>query len=148
MKRLITFPPFYFFSAIAMAVLSRFVFPGYDVIGLPLCLWGLPVMGAGWYIMRRASCLFNKKQTTFYLGSPAAFVQEDVYRFSRNPMYLGALILLLGFAILTGNLSAFGCPVFFFAGIHFLCIPPEETIMEKTFGSAYLTYQKQVRRWI
>ncbi|MCG8552456.1 MAG: isoprenylcysteine carboxylmethyltransferase family protein [Desulfobacterales bacterium] len=148
MNRIITFPPFYFFSAILMAPFFILFFPSWTMIRFPSTLIGLPVMGAGLYLLQRSSGIFNERRTTFYLAPPDVFVREDVYRFSRNPMYLGALIFILGLCALTGNLLSFACPVLFFVSINFFCIPPEETLMEQTFGNEYLAYRSQVRRWI
>ena len=148
MYPIITFPPFYFFSAILMAPFFILFFPSWTMIRFPFSLTGLPVMFAGLYLLQRSSRIFNERNTTFYLASPTVFVKEDVYRFSRNPMYLGALIFILGLSVLTGNLLSFVCPVLFFVFINFLCIPPEETLMTKMFGDDYLVYSSQVRRWI
>ncbi len=63
-------------------------------------------------------------------------------------MYLGALILIMGLAVLLGNLLSLLTPLLFFIFINYLCIPPEEKIMQQTFGQDYLDYKQSVRRWL
>ena len=63
-------------------------------------------------------------------------------------MYLGMLIFIFGLAVFLGNLAGLAGSLIFFFAINYLCIPPEEAIMEKTFGNAYLEYKQRVRRWM
>ena len=99
-------------------------------------------------MLNASSGLFNQKQTTFYLEEPSVFVMSGFYKISRNPMYLGALVLIMGLAILLGNLLSLLTPLLFFIFINYLCIPPEEKIMQQTFGQDYLDYKQSVRRWL
>ena len=78
---------------------------------------------------------------------PNHLVDDGLFRYSRNPIYLGFTLSLFGLALLTANLAAFDV-VFFFLVVHFWYIPFEERIMEKEFGSDYINYKKQVRRWL
>lgn len=148
MHKIISFPPLYFFSAIVLSLGAYFLLPTFHWIDLPYRLTGLIMMIGGWYIVSKSSTLFHQKNTTFYLEEPSTFVQTGFYQYSRNPMYLGSLILIAGLSILLGNLLSLLAPLMFYLGIHYLCIPPEETIMEQTFGQEYLDYQKKVRRWL
>ena len=102
----------------------------------------------GLFILMKSSNLFHEKKTTFRLEKPTALVQNDFYKISRNPMYLGALIFIFGESVLMGNRISFICPILFFLFINFLCIPPEEMMMEKTFGRKYAEYKKNIRRWL
>jgi len=129
-------------------VLCPWLFPVANVTPWLLCVVGVLPLAIGCYLLRSGSRQFNKANTTFYLEKPAAFVYDGMFRYSRNPMYLGALLFVSGVALLTGNLVAMIAPVLFFGGINFLCIPPEEKIMKHTFGQAYLNYKNSVRRWI
>lgn len=105
-------------------------------------------MCMGHYIIKVSSNLFHKQKTTFTLEKSSSFVQNKFYRISRNPMYLGVLIIFLGLAILNGNLIAFISPLLFFLCMNYLCIPPEEVLMEQTFGDPYVQYKKKVRCWL
>lgn len=148
MKKKITFPPFYFFGIIGLNFACYFLFPEFSRIPFPYNLTGIVVIIAGYCILSRSSRIFDKNRTTFRLEKPSAFVQNDFYKISRNPMYLGALILISGQTLLMGSLISLICPALFFLCINYLCIPPEEALMEKTFGSEYLAYKQKVRRWL
>ena len=92
--------------------------------------------------------IFNEKGTTFILEKPTKLVKERYFRVSRNPMYLGSLIFIAGISLLLPSFIGFASILLFYLAINFLCIPPEEKLMEKTFGSEYLDYKKNVRKWI
>ena len=75
-------------------------------------------------------------------------VVRGVYRYSRNPMYLGLLSLLGAWAFYLSNLAAFaGLPLFVLA-MNRLQIRPEEAAMQAQFGDDYRMYCQEVRRWI
>lgn len=148
MNKIITFPPFYFFSIIILNFVFYFIFPEFNKICFPYNLAGIPAIIGGFHISNKSSNLFTKSKTTFRLEKPSAFVQSDFYKITRNPMYLGGLILIFGQTILMTNLISLINPVLFFLCINYLCILPEEAIMEKTFGTNYVKYKQQVRRWL
>ena len=75
-------------------------------------------------------------------------VTGGIYRFSRNPMYVGLTALLAGWAVfLAVPLTAIG-PVAFALFMHCFQILPEERVMAAKFGREYLDYKQRVRRWI
>ncbi len=147
-KNVILFPPFYFYFSFILSFVLFFIFPGSKIIVFPFNLIGGLAIIFGYYIMKNSCNIFLRKQTSFFLKTPSEFIQIGFYKISRNPMYLGMLICLFGQVILMGNLVPFIGPLFFFLCIHYLCIPPEEVIMEKTFGFSYLQYKRKVRRWL
>jgi protein-S-isoprenylcysteine O-methyltransferase Ste14 len=75
-------------------------------------------------------------------------VTSGMYRFSRNPMYLGLLLLLTGWALYVGALSALLLLPLFVLTITKMQIQPEELVLEELFGQSYLEYKSTVRRWI
>lgn len=75
-------------------------------------------------------------------------VISGLYRFSRNPMYLGMVILLIGLAVLLGNLSCLGLVAIFILYLGHFQIRLEEQALLKQFGSQYLDYCQTVRRWL
>jgi len=78
----------------------------------------------------------------------SALVTEGAYRYSRNPMYLGLLILLCGWAVYLGSISPLlFIPLFIFT-INNMQIHYEEKILEEKFSMAYRDYKQRVRRWI
>lgn len=92
--------------------------------------------------------VFNNKKTTFQNKEPSFFVKDGFYKYSRNPMYLGGLLFLIGLGILLGNIISFIVIIIFFFVMNFICIPVEEKIMESTFKVDYDNYKKNVRHWI
>lgn len=75
-------------------------------------------------------------------------VVQGMYRFTRNPMYLGMLIWLIGWAIYLGSLSPLiMLPVFIWV-LTVQQIVPEEDVLTEKFGAGYLAYKQRVRRWL
>lgn len=94
---------------------------------------------------------FFRKHTTINPIHPEntrVLVTTGTYRFTRNPMYMGLLFLLIGWAILLGSLSpVFMLPVFIWI-ITIEQIIPEEKILQQKFGEQYRVYKNSVNRWI
>lgn len=81
-------------------------------------------------------------------GAASALVVSGIYRYTRNPMYLGMAIVLLSLAIyLSHPLAALGV-VAFVAYIHRFQILPEERALRALFPGAFEAYAREVRRWI
>lgn len=75
-------------------------------------------------------------------------VTSGVYRFTRNPMYLGFFFILLGWSVWLSNYIAVIMVVPYVLYITRFQIIPEERFIEKQFGDEYLEYKSRVRRWI
>ncbi|MDA0999615.1 MAG: isoprenylcysteine carboxylmethyltransferase family protein [bacterium] len=80
--------------------------------------------------------------------TPACIVERGLYRFSRNPMYLGMVLLLMGGALALGSLPAFTAPIGFALALNLYQVPREEKELEAQFGDLYLEYARRVRRWL
>ena len=94
---------------------------------------------------------FIKNKTTANPLSPqktTKLVISGFYRYTRNPMYVGMLLVLLGTAILFGSLVCLLILPLFIVTINYLQISNEEKALETLFGEEYLSYKKQVRRWL
>jgi len=77
-----------------------------------------------------------------------ALVTSGVYAWTRNPMYLGLSILLLGWAIKLGTLSPLSGPLLFIPLIWHVQILPEEHALRMRFGKDYDQYCQRVNRWL
>jgi protein-S-isoprenylcysteine O-methyltransferase Ste14 len=77
-----------------------------------------------------------------------ALVTTGPYRLTRNPMYLGVVIIALGLAIWTGWQPMLAAPVLSFLTANFVHIPFEEAKLRRQFGAAYDAYTARVRRWV
>ncbi len=94
---------------------------------------------------------FRKARTTFDPLNPEKanqLVIDGFYRFSRNPMYMGMLLIVFGYAISKTYLLGFLPVLFFLLYITRFQIKPEEEAMIKLFGDDYRSYMTKVRRWI
>ncbi len=75
-------------------------------------------------------------------------VTSGIYRFSRNPMYVGFFLFLVAWAVLLGSLVICLLLPFFILVITKVQILPEERVLQRKFGDDYLNYKNRVRRWI
>ena len=95
--------------------------------------------------------LFAKFKTTITPLKPSnstALVTEGMYRYSRNPMYLGLLLLTIASTIWFGTWLGIIINIVFIFLINFLQIMPEEEALLEIFGKEYEEYKENVRRWI
>ncbi|MFT4650357.1 MAG: protein-S-isoprenylcysteine O-methyltransferase Ste14 [Flavobacteriales bacterium] len=94
---------------------------------------------------------FRQSKTTVNPLKPdraSALVTGGIYRFSRNPMYVGFVLFLMAWAIQLSVLWPFIGPVLFIVYMNRFQIAPEERVMESKFGDEYLLYKNKVRRWL
>ena len=75
-------------------------------------------------------------------------ITNDVYGLTRNPMYLGIVMMLLGIALATGSLPCYLASLAFFLIIDAVFCPYEERKLEQAFGAAFKRYRGAVRRWL
>jgi protein-S-isoprenylcysteine O-methyltransferase Ste14 len=103
----------------------------------------------GLLIMLRAWWLFGKVQTAICpTARTTTLITEDVYRLTRNPMYLGIFLMLFGVAILTGGLFHHAAAFAFFTAIDHAFCPYEERKLRQEFPGEFDVYADRVRRWI
>jgi len=142
-------PPILYKTFMVMMVAIYFLLPSSRVIPLPYNLLGLPLFLFGAHVALRAKREFRAAGTPM---SPAAVPntlhRDGYFRRSRNPMYLGITVGLLGFAILWSALWNFVFPPLFAVVVDLFYIRREEKTLSKTFGASYEDYRAQVRRWI
>ncbi len=109
------------------------------------------LLAVGLTIDTLALLKFRQQKTTINPMKPnesTDLVITGVYKFSRNPMYLGLLIILCAWTLYVGNLiSIVVLPIFIFYITKFQVLP-EEAIMLKKFDQSYVEYKQKVRRWI
>ena len=94
---------------------------------------------------------FLRARTTIHPERPertAVLVTTGLYGISRNPMYLGLLLLLAGWAVTLANAAAFLLLPGFIGAMNRLQILPEERRLRTKFGAAYEAYLRAVRRWL
>jgi protein-S-isoprenylcysteine O-methyltransferase Ste14 len=92
---------------------------------------------------------FRKARTTLDPhGSVKQVVTSGIYRFTRNPIYLGFLLFLMGVPLNSGFYWGIVLAPFFILVMNRLVIQKEEAYLEKKFGKAYTGYTSRVRRWL
>jgi protein-S-isoprenylcysteine O-methyltransferase Ste14 len=92
---------------------------------------------------------FRKARTTLDPhGSVKALVRGGVYRFTRNPIYLGFLFMVIGFPLAYGSLWGLVVSPIFMVTLSRLVIEKEEAYLEKKFKGEYTDYSSKVRRWL
>jgi len=92
---------------------------------------------------------FNKNKQPSGPGKPTTKIVDDgIFKYSRNPLYLGIVITLIGGGITFDNLWFIVLVIPLIAVIHFALIIPEEQYLLDIFGEDYEIYLKNVRRWL
>jgi protein-S-isoprenylcysteine O-methyltransferase Ste14 len=76
------------------------------------------------------------------------FVAMGPYRYVRNPMYVGAILALLGGGLIVRSVSVLLLAVVFWTLAHLLVLLNEEPSLERRFGESYLRYKQRVHRWL
>jgi protein-S-isoprenylcysteine O-methyltransferase Ste14 len=141
-------PPIYFFLGIVVAAVPYFLFPQFNIIPYPFNWLGLFLVVVGFLLNGSATQEFKKHHTPHDFSTSTTLVTSGVYRFSRNPIYLGMFLGLVGIAVLFQNPFSFLSPFLFYLVIEFKFIPFEEEKMAAEIGTSYNEYQQRVRRWI
>jgi protein-S-isoprenylcysteine O-methyltransferase Ste14 len=124
--------------------------------GWPGPVWlHIPVLGIALVVLGlippvSAVLLFRRVGTELNPTSPAnrELVTSGPFRFTRNPMYLGLVIVSLGVAFWVGAWPMFLAPLASFATSNWVHIPFEEAKMRRQFGEAFDAYVGRVRRWV
>jgi protein-S-isoprenylcysteine O-methyltransferase Ste14 len=142
------------------ALFAFLLMPGMVAGVLPCLIWqGSLQTGnlAGWLVLGIGSCILTSCVWAFYQNGkgtlapwrpPENLVTNGLYRYSRNPMYIGVELMLLGWA-LAGNQRG----LWFYAAIiamlfHLRVVLYEEPWQQRTFGADWENYKSKVRRWL
>jgi protein-S-isoprenylcysteine O-methyltransferase Ste14 len=113
-------------------------------VALVLVLIGLSISISGMVAFRRARTTISPVKAS----AASSLVTTGVYRFTRNPMYLGLLLTLLAWAAFLFNPVALLFVPIFVLYINRFQIKPEERTLSALFGGEYGAYQERVRRWL
>ena len=142
-------PPFYFLGSIVLMVLLDRFLPIVTLIEPPLTYLGWILFALGLGVAFNVNGRFKRAGTAIKpFEDSSALVTDGPFSFSRNPIYLGALVSLLGIFVVLGSLSPLAPipPFVYIIQTRFIVV--EEGMLEETFGEAYRDYKKRVRRWI
>ena len=121
MKKLFIPPVFVLFSLI-LIVMFYFFASGLNIIFFPFNLTGIIIAFGGFVLMDKARDLFKKYNTTLDFETTVHLIDEGVFSKSRNPMYVGMFLLLLGISVCFENIISICIPFVFIilVGIYFI----------------------------
>jgi protein-S-isoprenylcysteine O-methyltransferase Ste14 len=116
----------------------------------PLRLLGLVLMVVGTAILIRCIWDFATKGqgTLAPIDPPKELVVQGLYRYVRNPMYLGVLILLLGETAFFKSTALLQYTIAWFIVVNLAVVLYEEPSLRSRFGDSYERYSRSVRRWL
>lgn len=118
--------------------------PGRRAIYWTFLALGLLVMAAGILEFRRVRTTVNPMRP----DTASALVTSGIYRFTRNPMYVADVLILLAVVVFFSNPLGLAGVALFIAWMNVLQIPAEEEALRARFGEAYDAYCSRVRRWL
>ena len=149
MKRPRIMPPVYLLLAILAMVALHYTLPGRQLIDGPWRWAGVAPIAAGLGLVVWVARLFKRHDTTIKPGSVStSLLTGGPFRISRNPIYLGMTLVLIGTAISLGSVTPWLVVPVFVAVIGWNVIPVEEAMLAESFGDEYAQYRTRIRRWI
>ncbi|HLQ39191.1 MAG TPA: isoprenylcysteine carboxylmethyltransferase family protein [Planctomycetota bacterium] len=142
-------PPQWFLAAMAALLLLHQVVPGGRWIPWPYNYAGLGLVVLGGWLSLAGNLNFRRAGTPVRPFTRAtALVVQGPYRFTRNPMYLGMVVVLAGGAFACGTATPWLVPLPFALLLDRRFIVREERFMAGLFGDGYRDYCRRVRRWL
>ena len=142
---------FYIFDISTQILAYIFTYPA-DIIPQPYNLIGILFIPVGMFLVIWAN------YALLYIGkiglrdrepmqSPSNLVLVGPYRFTRNPIYLGCLLMLLGLVIVWSSIVTLYFLILVYIVFRYIFIKREEIILEEEFGDEYRDFKKRVKRW-
>lgn len=145
----VAMPPIIFIIFLALGIVVNLIQPLGFIYGTARFASGIIILLISGIIVLSAQIRMKKAGTNIDVRRPSTTVVTDgIYSYTRNPMYLAMVILLIALAFLLNNLWIIIVIPLFMAVIHKGVIMREEAYLERKFGSHYREYKKRVRRWI
>ena len=142
----ITYPPVILLCGLIAQVVLYFTFP--VLVNLSI-LFGILILITGISLVYISLRKLSKMKTTFIPdGKPEKLVKDGPFRFSRNPIYLGMLLILVGVSISLQSFSSLMISIIFGLIINFTWIKHEEKKLEDIFDSEWEEYSKRTRKWL
>jgi protein-S-isoprenylcysteine O-methyltransferase Ste14 len=110
--------------------------------------WLLGLVGGGTGLACVLLFLTAGRGTPAPFDPPKAFVATGPYRYVRNPMYVGAVLALIGAGLVVRSISILVLAGIFWILSHLMVVLHEEPDLEKRFGESFVRYKGQVNRWL
>jgi protein-S-isoprenylcysteine O-methyltransferase Ste14 len=142
-------PPVLLLICLALMSLLRWLWPLWIVFPPPYNRLGVVAVVAGLLLALLAILRFRSAGTNLWPFREAdTLVTDGVYRYSRNPIYLGDALILLGAWVWLGALSSVLGVLIFVVVTDRWYIRSEEQMLQRKFGSAFDAYRTRTRRWL
>ena len=141
-------PPTLFWILISAGLAADRFLPlmRFDASWLPWAGGVMVVLGAG--IAAAGKRMFRRAGTNVYtFEQPDLLVTEGIFSFTRNPMYLGMVLVAVGAALISGTVSGCLLGAAFTLAVRYWYIAYEEAEMRRQFGDRYEEYCRNVGRW-
>jgi protein-S-isoprenylcysteine O-methyltransferase Ste14 len=132
-----------------MVMLALYCFlPDFNIIHFPFNLGGFLLIFPGFACMGRSWQIFKKFQTTLYIEKSSCIITEGIFAKTRNPMYIGMILVITGASLYSMNVFSLIIPICFISIICVYFIPLEEKMMLDQFKEKYSEYKEKVPRWL
>jgi len=142
-------PPFFFIVPLLVGAIVEYFVPTSLLPTLPSIIIGLLFSWASLLFIILSLKEFYKVRTAFDARrTTTSLVTKSVYKISRNPAYLSLVLFYIGLSFIINSIWILILVIPTIYSIQKFCIEKEEKYLESKFGSQYLAYKKQVRRWI
>lgn len=141
-------PPVCLLISLVGIVMLFFLLPEFNYIVFPYNLAGIAPLFAGFLLVGKARDSFRKHNTTHDFNTNTALITDGIFSKTRNPVYLGMTIFVLGFSLIFSNVLGLFIPLLLFIIINVIFIPYEERKLVETFSNEYLNYKSKVRMWL
>ena len=130
-------------------MILHYTLPLINIIEYPSNLIGFLFFVIGTVLNIWTDQLFKKVNTTVKpFEKPSTLILKGPFKISRNPMYLGMALLLVGAGFILGSITSFIGTILFIIAMEVRFIPTEEKFMFEQFGEEFEAYKKKVRRWL
>lgn len=137
--------------AVALMWIAAWALPAWNLVLAGRAPAALAAVIAGMVVALAGVAEFRRSRTTVNPLRPdtaSALVSGGIYRFTRNPMYLGFALALLGWGIFLSNPASLAVLFAFVAYMNRFQIVPEEKALQSLFGAEFVAYKSRVRRWL
>lgn len=142
-------PPVFFLLAICAAIAAHRFLPVLQIIPRPWHYGGALLIVIGVAMAAISAGAFRRAGTPVVpFTQSTSLVTSGFYRYTRNPMYLGMVVALLGIDVMLGSLAPFLVTPVFALIIHRRFILREEAMLEGIFGDEYLAFKQRIPRWL
>lgn len=142
-------PPMFLGVAVLLMLAIDRVLPAKEIFRSPLSYYGAILVAVGLWLVFSVRAMFRRAGTTIKpFEESSTLVVDGPFRLTRNPIYLGMVLALVGFGVLLGSLTPFlVVPAFAFL-IDQSFIQAEEAMLARKFGKQFEDYKRRVRRWL